>query len=143
MSVGLGGPGPARDLPSSWNQAVQTVALIAPPDRGVAVSFYSDLGALALLGRLPAQEVDALPDIVALRQLESADPLDLQLLELYCESGSMRTVAQQAHMHHSSVDYRLKRIGKTLDVDLGTSTGRLRALLAVKLLRVARVRRPA
>ena len=42
-----------------------------------------------------------------------------------------------------AVDYRLKRIGKALDIDLGTSTGRLRALLAVKLLRVARVRPPS
>jgi sugar diacid utilization regulator len=143
LSVGFGSAGSPRDLPASWNQAVQTVALIAPPERGVAVSAYGDLGALALLGRLPATEVEALPDIVALRQLESADPLDIQLLESYCESGSMRTVAQQNHMHHSSVDYRLKRIGKALNIDLGTSTGRLRALLAVKLLRVARVRLPS
>jgi hypothetical protein len=143
LSVGLGTTGQARDLPASWSQAVQTVALIAPPERGVAVSAYGDLGAIALLGRLPAQDVEALPDILVLRQLEATDPLDVQLLELYCETGSMRTVAQRAHMHHSSVDYRLKRIGKALDIDLGTSTGRLRALLAVKLLRVARVRPPS
>lgn len=140
LSVGIGTAGPARSLPQSWTHAAQALALVTPHGDENLVSAFHDLGALALIGRLPHDEVDALPDMVHLRRVFAEDPYDVQLLELYCETASMRTVAQHAHMHHSSIDYRLKRIGKTLDIDLGSPTGRLRALLAVKLLRVAQTR---
>lgn len=140
LSVGVGTAGPARLLPQSWVHAAQAFALVTPHGDGNSVSAFHELGALALIGRLPIDEVDALADMVHLRRLFAEDPYDVQLLELYCETASMRTVAQYAHMHHSSIDYRLKRIGKTLGIDLGSPTGRLRALLAVKLLRVAQTR---
>ncbi len=136
LSIGVGSAGHARLLPQSWVHAMQACALVTPHGDDDVVSAFNDLGALALISRLPSDEVEALPDIVQLRELQAVEPLDVQLLELYCETASMRTVAQYAHMHHSSVDYRLKRIGKLLGIDLGSSTGRLRALLAVKLLRV-------
>jgi sugar diacid utilization regulator len=140
LSIGVGTPGPARLLPQSWIQAAQAFALVTPHGDGNSVSAFNDLGALALISRLPAEEVNALPDILHLRRIYADDPYDVQLLELYCETASMRTVAQHAHMHHSSVDYRLKRIGKALGINLGSPTGRLRALLAVKLLRVEQAR---
>lgn len=136
LSIGVGNTGHARSLPQSWINAVQACALVTPHGDANSVSGFSELGALALISRLPADEVESLPDIVHLRDIAASEPHDLQLLELYCETGSMRTVAQHAHMHHSSVDYRLKKIGKVLGIDLGSPTGRLRALLAVKLLRV-------
>ena len=140
LVVGVGTAGPARHLPTSWSQAVQALAFVPVPARGTGVAAYADLGALALLGRLSTEDVAALDDIRALRELEEADPLDVRLLEMYCESTSMRTVAQRAHMHHSSVDYRLKRIGRTLGIDLSSGAGRLRVLLAVKLLRIGQAR---
>ncbi len=136
LSIGVGTPGHARSLPQSWIHAVQACALVTSHGDVNCVSAFNDLGALALISRLPSDEVEALPDIARLRAIAATEPQDVQLLELYCETASMRTVAQHAHMHHSSVDYRLKKIGTTLGIDLGSPTGRLRALLAVKLLRV-------
>lgn len=142
LSLGVGTSLNAGNLPQSWEQALQALGLASPRSAENTLSVFSDLGALALIGRLPTDEVEALPDIARLREIRLADPLDLQLLEIYCETASMRMVAQYAHMHHSSVDYRLKRIGKILGFDLGSPSGRLRALLAVKLLRVSEVGKP-
>lgn len=136
LSLGMGTFQNPSNLSQSWEQAVQALNLVSPRGDANTLSVFNDLGALALIGRIPPADVEALPDIAHLRQMVAADPLDLQLLEIYCETASMRMVAQYTHMHHSSVDYRLKRIAKILGFDLGSPSGRLRALLAVKLLRV-------
>lgn len=138
--LGVGEAGPAESLHRSWTQARQALA-IAPPGRHGRISRFRDLGALALLADLPHDQVAALPDVAALRDLEQeGDAGDLRLLELYCEVGSLRVVAARIHMHHSSVDYRLKRLERLLGYRLSTGALRLRALLALTLLRAERAR---
>lgn len=140
LVLGVGTPESPFHLARSWERSIQA-SILAPvaPERTV-ICRYESLGALGLLAHIPSEEITQLEDLLVLHKIMTAENDDLRLLELYCESGSMRPVAQAMHLHHSSVDYRLKRLARDLGFDLGTSAGRLRALLAAKLLRIEMAR---
>ena len=59
------------------------------------------------------------------------NPDDLQTLDTYCETGSLRRAADLLHLHHSSVARRLEQIGNTLAIELTEPTGLIRARLAL------------
>ena len=136
LVLGVGSPESPFHLARSWERAVQASILAPASDEGPVICRYESLGALGLLAHIPSGEVTQLEDILVMRKVMAASADDLRLLELYCEAGSMRPVAQAMHLHHSSVDYRLKRLARDLGFDISTTSGRLRALLAVKLLRI-------
>ncbi|EME53025.1 hypothetical protein H074_31932 [Amycolatopsis decaplanina DSM 44594] len=94
------------------------------------VIHYGDLGALALLARIPEEDARANADVVAITKL-AADPEDLRTLDAYCEAGSVRQAADSLHLHHSSVARRLTQIGKSLAIDLTAPLGLTRARLAL------------
>lgn len=136
LILGVGTPETPLQFGRSWQRAMRAAVLAPVSPHGVVISRHESLGALGLLALIPQAEVTQLEDLLILRKIAAAESEDVRLLELYCESGSMRPVAQAMHLHHSSVDYRLKRLARDLGFDLSTSAGRLRALLAVKLLRI-------
>ncbi|MDX8033205.1 helix-turn-helix domain-containing protein [Lentzea sp. BCCO 10_0856] len=74
---------------------------------------YSALGAVALLAQVPVDVLRANADVAAVAAL-SAD--DLETLDAYCATGSLRRAADLLHLHHSSVSRRLEQIGKVLEV---------------------------
>jgi hypothetical protein len=123
VRAGIGGdPHPAR----AWSEA-QT-ALRFTTTR-TPVVHHPDLGALALLAHVPTDTLRANPDVTAVASL-SAD--DLDTLDAYCATGSLRRAADLLHLHHSSVSRRLEQIGKVLDV---TDLARVKlALAAFRLL---------
>ncbi|KFZ77350.1 ABC transporter substrate-binding protein [Amycolatopsis sp. MJM2582] len=94
------------------------------------VIHYRDLGALALLARIPEEDTRANADVVAITKL-AADPEDLRTLDAYCATGSVRQAADSLHLHHSSVARRLTQIGKSLSVDLTDPLGLTRVRLAL------------
>ena len=74
-------------------------------------------------------------------------PDDLETLDAYCATGSLRRAADLLHLHHSSVARRLEQIGKTLGIELTEPTGLTpgqarphRLAAARRLRRSARVR---
>ncbi|MBB5855555.1 PucR family transcriptional regulator [Amycolatopsis umgeniensis] len=91
---------------------------------------YDDLGALALLARIPEEDTRANADVVAITRL-ATDPEDLRTLDAYCATGSVRQAADSLHLHHSSVARRLTQIGKSLAVELNDPAGLTRARLAL------------
>jgi len=135
--LGIGMPALPRDLARSWHQARGAMAL-APLLDGAPVRRFDDLGALALLGEIPARSIEATPDVRVLRRLLDfpAGEEDLRLLETFCETGGLRATAALMHMHHSSVRYRIDRLERELGFALEGGAGMLRALLAVKLLKI-------
>jgi len=135
--LGVGLPALPRDLTRSWQQARGAMAL-APMLDGVPVLRFDHLGALALLGEIPSGAIDATPDVRALRGLLAlpAGAEDLRILETFCETGGLRATAAVMHMHHSSVRYRIDRLEQELGFSVDGGAGMLRALLAVKLLKV-------
>jgi hypothetical protein len=130
--VGVGAPCDLDGLAAAWAVARSAVAF-ADPDRPVVS--VPDLGALALLAELPIDMVDSSPDVRAVESVAAAPTgdEDVRLLRRYCETSSLRETAAAVHLHHSSVDYRLKKLQATLGFSLDTTTGRLRALMALQL----------
>jgi DNA-binding transcriptional LysR family regulator len=123
VRAGVGAdPHPAR----AWREA--QVALRFTTSR-TPVVHHTDLGALALLAHVPADNLRANADVTAVAALS---PEDLETLDAYCATGSLRRAADLLHLHHSSVSRRLEQIGKVLDV---TDLARVKlALAAFRLL---------
>ncbi|MCC3771828.1 helix-turn-helix domain-containing protein [Streptomyces sp. UNOC14_S4] len=118
----------AADSPErSWREA-RTALRFATSRRPVV--HYADLGALALLAQVPQDSARDNADVAAVARVAD-DPEDLETLDAYCATGSLRRAAGLLHLHHSSVARRLEQIGKSLGIDLTDPTGLLRARLAL------------
>jgi hypothetical protein len=114
---------PAR----AWREA--RTALRFTTTRQPVVS-YDGLGSLALLAQVPRDAVRDNADVAAIDRIAS-DPEDLETLDAYCVTGSLRQAADLLHLHHSSVARRLAQIGKALRIELTEPTGLTRARLAL------------
>ncbi|MFG2007322.1 PucR family transcriptional regulator [Spirillospora sp. NPDC048911] len=119
------GIGAAESPGRSWRQA--RTALRFTTERQPIVR-YDDLGALALLAEIPQDAARGNADVAAIARLA---PDDLETLDAYCATGSVRQAAGLLHLHHSSVARRLEQIGKTLGVDLTEPGGLIRTRLAL------------
>ncbi len=67
-------------------------------------------------------------DVAAIALLPAED---LDTLDAYCATGSLRRAADLLHLHHSSIARCLDHIGKALGTDLTDPTGLTRARLAL------------
>ncbi|WP_328967023.1 helix-turn-helix domain-containing protein [Streptomyces sp. NBC_00239] len=121
------GPGSAGNLARSWQEARTALRFTGPRE---AVVRYEDLGALALLAEIPQDASRANADVAAVARV-AASAEDLETLEVFCATGSLRRAADLLHLHHSSVARRLEQITKTLGIELTTPTGLMRAGLAL------------
>jgi hypothetical protein len=121
------GIGAAERPDRSWRQA-RTALRFATPRQPVV--HHNDLGALALLAHVPRDAARDNVDVAAIACL-AGKPDDLETLDAYCATGSVRRAADLLHLHHSSVARRLDQIGRTLGIELTGPTGPLRARLAL------------
>ncbi|MEV6395511.1 helix-turn-helix domain-containing protein [Streptomyces sp. NPDC051907] len=124
VRAGLGG---AESPDQSWQQA--RTALRFTTARQPVVS-YGDLGALALLAEVSQDTVRGNADIAAIARV-AGNPEDLETLDAYCATGSLRRAAGLLHLHHSSVARRVDQIAKTLGIELTEPPGLIRAALAL------------
>ncbi len=123
----LAGIGSAPSPDRSWREA-RTALRFATPRQPVVR--YDALGSLALLARVPEDAARDNADVAAIARIAES-PADLETLDAYCATGSLRRAADLLHLHHSSVARRLEHIGKTLGVDVTAPTGLMRAGLAL------------
>ncbi|WP_435280693.1 PucR family transcriptional regulator [Streptomyces koelreuteriae] len=121
------GIGTADSPDRSWQQA-RTALRFTTPRRPVVD--HDSLGALALLAQVPPAALRDNADVAAIARVAEA-PDDLETLDAYCATGSLRRAADLLHLHHSSVARRLEQIGKTLGIELTEPAGLLRAGLAL------------
>ncbi|MFC9970617.1 PucR family transcriptional regulator [Spirillospora sp. NPDC127200] len=126
------GIGTAEDLGRSWRQA-RTALRFTTPRRPVVR--YDDLGALALLAEIPRDTARGNADVAAVARVAD-DPEDLETLDAYCSTGSLRQAADLLHLHHSSIARRLEQIGKAMGVQLTEPAGLTRARLALTMWRL-------
>ncbi|WP_336215911.1 PucR family transcriptional regulator [Nonomuraea sp. LPB2021202275-12-8] len=118
----------AADSPDrSWQEA--RTALRFTTSREPVIR-YDDLGALALLAEVPQDAARHNADVAAITRM-AGSPEDLETLDAYCATGSLRRAADLLHLHHSSIARRLEHIGKTLGIELAEPTGLTRAKLAL------------
>jgi hypothetical protein len=126
------GIGAAESPDRSWRQA--RTALGFATARQPVVQ-YTDLGAIALLAEVPLDAARANADVAAIARM-AANPEDLETLDAYCDTGSLRRAADLLYLHHSSVARRLEQLGKTLGIELTKPAGLLRARLALTVWRI-------
>ncbi len=121
------GIGAAESPDRSWRQARTALRFTGPREPVVR---YADLGALALLAEIPKEASRDNADVAAIARI-SGTPEDMETLETYCATGSLRRAADLLHLHHSSVARRLEQIAKTLGIELTEPTGLMRVRLAL------------
>ncbi|WP_137991702.1 helix-turn-helix domain-containing protein [Streptomyces vilmorinianum] len=121
------GIGSADSPERSWREARTALRFTGPREPVVR---HADLGALALLAEVPRDTARANPDVATIARIAgNAD--DLETLDAYCATGSLRRAADLLHLHHSSVARRIEQIGATLGIDLTQPTGLTRTGLAL------------
>ncbi|TYB61452.1 PucR family transcriptional regulator [Nonomuraea sp. PA05] len=128
--VGVGPELPGARAAESWAGARTALRFTGPHD---PVMRWSDLGALALFADLPEQAIAGLPDVRAMSRLGEESLLAVRAL---CLAGSVRGAAQAVHLHHSSLAARISRAESALGFSLGDQPGRMRAHLALVLVRL-------
>ncbi|GGV29062.1 hypothetical protein GCM10010245_47200 [Streptomyces spectabilis] len=118
----------AADSPErSWREARTALRFTTGSQPVVR---YESLGALALLAQVPRDSARGNADVAAIGRVADT-PEDLETLDAYCATGTLRRAADRLHLHHSSVARRLDQIGKALDIELTTPAGLIRATLAL------------
>jgi hypothetical protein len=140
IEVGAGTPGEPVMLHASWRQAAQALLLRPVMAAASPVTHFDDLGVLHLLAEIPTDDLASYRDVVRVAALETTgSPVsDLDLLERYLATMSLRQTAQQVLLHHTTVQYRLKRIEQVLGIELQDPAARLRTQIAILLYRIER-----
>ncbi|MFG1702186.1 helix-turn-helix domain-containing protein [Nonomuraea sp. M3C6] len=128
--VGIGPELPGARAAESWAGARTALRFTGPHDR---VMRWSDLGALALYAELPEPAVAGLADVQAMARLGDEALVAVRAL---CLAGSVRGAATAVHLHHSSMAARVARAESALGFSLADPAGRLRAHLALALVRL-------
>jgi PucR C-terminal helix-turn-helix domain len=121
------GIGASQSPDRSWREARTALRFTGARE---PVIRYDDLGALALLTEIPRDATRDNADVAAIGRV-AGNPDDLETLDVYCATGSLRRAADLLHLHHSSVARRIEQIGKTLGIELTGPTGLARARLAL------------
>ncbi|MGW5424693.1 helix-turn-helix domain-containing protein [Streptomyces sp. NPDC003943] len=122
------GIGDADSPERSWRQARTALRFTTARE---PVVHHADLGALALLAEIPAAAVRENPDVVAVARIAAADPDDLDTLDAYCHTGSLRRAAELLHRHHSSVARRVEQLAGAMGFDVTEPAGLGRARIAL------------
>ncbi|MFF1506577.1 helix-turn-helix domain-containing protein [Streptomyces sp. NPDC058326] len=121
------GIGAAGSPDRSWREARAALRFTTPREPVVR---HADLGALALLAQLPPDALRDNADVAAIARV-AGNPGDMETLDAYCGTGSLRRAADLLHLHHSSVARRLEHIARTLDIELTEPAGLTRVRLAL------------
>jgi hypothetical protein len=127
------GIGAANEVGRSWQEARTALRFTTARQ---PVVHYEGLGAVALLAQVPRDAMRDNVDVAAIARISSR-PEDLDALDVYCTTGSVRRAADLLHLHHSSVARRLEQLGKTLGLELAEPAGLTRARIAVAAWRLS------
>ncbi|MFI6458440.1 PucR family transcriptional regulator [Streptosporangium amethystogenes] len=155
VSSGTDGAGEPPEVPDTWRVGVgpetrgagaaeswagaRTALRFTGPHPADRVVDWADLGALALFAtHVPDEAIADLADVRAVEEL-SRQPYGTEALEAVralCAEGTIRRAAVAVHLHHSSLAARITRAEAVLGFSLADSAGRLRAHLAMRLVRL-------
>ncbi|GAA2879782.1 helix-turn-helix domain-containing protein [Streptosporangium fragile] len=138
LRVGVGPRTSGAGVAESWEGA-RTALRFTGPHPADRVVEWAGLGALALFAtHVPDEAIADLPDVRAAEEL-SRRPYGAEALEAVralCAAGTVRRAAAAVHLHHSSLAARIARAEAVLGFSLADPAGRLRAHLALHLLRL-------
>ncbi|MHB1929422.1 MAG: PucR family transcriptional regulator [Acidimicrobiales bacterium] len=119
-------------LRRSWSEASIAYQTRGRVPAGGVVHF-DDLGAERLLSQIPLTDVTTQYVRATIGPIAD-DPELLRTLQVYVESGGHKLeTAKKLPLHRSSLGYRLDKIARLLDVDLGVPERQLELWLALRL----------
>jgi len=121
-------------LDRSWASALLALRLTTANSPRQAAD---DLGSLLVFAELADSSAPEIPDLTALKRLLESQPKALALLESIAATSSLRAVAEEVGLHHSSVQSRVADYSAALGFDLRTAPGRVRLSLVLALYRLA------
>jgi hypothetical protein len=130
VRVGIGPELPGSRAAESWAGARTALLFTGPHDLVVR---HEELGALALYAGLPDAAIAGLADV---RAMEGIGDEARAAVRALCLEGSVRRAATAMHLHHSSMAARVARAEALLGFSLHDPAGRLRAHLALTLVRL-------
>lgn len=127
------------DLPSGVRRARRALALaVAPACGGPAHVRFEELGALATIAAaVPEETARADPDVVQLEALRARRPWVPATLRAVTIEPSLRQAAVALHLHHSSLNARLRWLADELGYQVTDPSGRERAAAAWAMWRVS------
>jgi hypothetical protein len=132
--AGIGLAMTPESLHRSWATALLALRLTSPRHpRQLA----DDLGSLLVFAEAADASSYETPDLTALKSLVVQHPKALGLLESLASANSLRAVADEVGLHHSSVQARAADYSTELNFDVRTAPGRVRLSLALALYRLS------
>ncbi|NWL09996.1 hypothetical protein DM793_01580 [Paenarthrobacter nitroguajacolicus] len=132
--TGVGLARAPRELYYSWETALLALRLTTSRR---SVQTADELGSLVVLAGRADDSAQEPTDVTALRLLVEGQPKALPILDAIAEASSLRSVAGQLNLHHSSVQSRAAELSDALAFDIRTPAGRVRLTLALALFRLA------
>jgi hypothetical protein len=127
-----------RELPEaldrSWASALVALRLSYPREPVVDAE---QLGAILLLAQAADAQAYDSPDLIALAALVQSQPRAAALLESIAGAESLRAVAVEVELHHSTVQAKAADFAHALGFDLRSPQGRVRLSLNLALRRLA------
>jgi hypothetical protein len=121
-------------LDRSWASALFALRLTTAQN---PCQLADDLGSLLVFAELADSTRVEPPDLTALNLLLQSQPKALALLESMAAASSLRAVAEDVGLHHSSVQNRAAEYSTALGFDIRTAPGRVRLSLVLTLYRLA------
>jgi hypothetical protein len=96
-----------------------------------------DLGSLLVFAEAADASLYETPDFTALKRLLTSQPKAPVLLDSIAANTSLRAVAEDIGLHHSTVQTRAAEYSAALGFDIRTAAGRVRLTLVLTLWRLA------
>lgn len=116
----------AIDAPAAWHEARTAVRFATT---SMPVVHAESLGARLLLASIPATQIAANPDVLAVDKLAN----EIDMLVAISTTSSIRQAATLLHRHHSTMATKLEHAAAILGFPLDTPAGRFRLRLALDL----------
>ncbi|TFB84372.1 hypothetical protein E3O11_09735 [Cryobacterium levicorallinum] len=132
--AGIGISTPPDALDRSWASAL--IALRLSSEREPVVN-AEELGAMLLLADATDGRAHDSPDLIALEALVQSQPRAAAILESIADTDSLRAVAVEVGLHHSTVQAKAAGFADALGFDPRSPRGRVRLALALALRRLA------
>jgi len=135
--AGIGVAARLDALDGSWASALVALRLTSAH---APVVVADDLGGLLLLAAAADSAGPPAPDALAVGSLLRDHPPMEKLLDAVAENDSLRAVALELGLHHSTVQAKVAQVTRSLGFDAHAPAGRVRLALALALHRLATTR---
>jgi PucR family transcriptional regulator, purine catabolism regulatory protein len=127
-----------EDVPDAYAECHEVLTITWRLSSRQHIACFDQLGYIHALYHAGADSLSGNPHVVLLRRLRQETQADLfHTLEMYLDQGGNATAAADAlHIHRSTLNYRLQRIGQITQADLTDPATRFNLQVTLKQIRL-------